>query len=271
MRCVGRIPGRQLPALRRRPDRVADARRCAARASANARACARTRATRAGAIEVFVHSPDRDGLFATIVATLDRSGLGDRAGARAGRATAWCSTRSEVPCRLDAATPRRDRRGRAAPARAALAGRPGRSRPRAARMPRQLRHFRMPPQRRASRRSDAAARTQLSLVCTDRPGLLARRRASLARAAACACTTRASRPSASAPRTSSSSPTSRPARSTTRSAGAARGAARLPRRTPLAREDDRPHDRRKKAAPKDPGVEELQVRWSRARSSAAPS
>src|SRR5690606_36940393 len=28
-----------------------------------------------GALEVFVHSPDRDGLFAAIVATLDRMGL----------------------------------------------------------------------------------------------------------------------------------------------------------------------------------------------------
>ncbi|TCZ89002.1 [protein-PII] uridylyltransferase [Lysobacter sp. N42] len=133
--------------------------------------CVRVRALAdAGALEVFVHSPDRDGLFAAIVITLDRLGLAiaqarvlDGPGARVfdsfqvvpadGRAA---PSPDEVRARLEAV----------------LAGPLDGLRPARRAQPRHLRHFRIAPQV-GFDRLDAPPCTLLSLVCTDRPGLLA--------------------------------------------------------------------------------------------------
>lgn len=125
-----------------------------------------------GAMEVFVYSPDRDGLFAAVTATLDRVGLGVLA-ARVVTSKAGMSLDSfqvlaaenhhmspgelavhvekrlfDILCRsLDDVRP-----------------------PRRA-LPRHFRHFRVPVQ--VEFGETASGRTQLTLVCTDRPGLLA--------------------------------------------------------------------------------------------------
>jgi [protein-PII] uridylyltransferase len=125
----------------------------------------------AGALEVFVHSPDRDGLFAAIVATLDRMGLAIQQArllvgpgglvfdsfevlpAEGQRAVAA----KEVEWRLGAALENPDLDA-IRPARRA--------------QPRHLRHFRLVPQVAFDDSADGR-RTVLSLVATDRPGRLA--------------------------------------------------------------------------------------------------
>ena len=64
--------------LRFRPEQIAwqaSALRNVRPGETRGRACAASPTT-ADALEVFVHSPDRDGLFAAILATLDRMGFG---------------------------------------------------------------------------------------------------------------------------------------------------------------------------------------------------
>jgi [protein-PII] uridylyltransferase len=118
---------------------------------------------------VFVRTPDRDGVFAALVATFDRLGLGVldarvltsndgyaldnfQLGMPAGHAHAADDVARAVENAL------RD---------------PARVRPARRIAPRQLRHFPVPT--RVEFDSDpAAGRTRLSLVCSDRPGLLAR-------------------------------------------------------------------------------------------------
>ncbi len=122
----------------------------------------------AGALEVFVHSPDRDGLFAAIVATLDRLGLAiQQARLLDGPAGDVFDTFEVIPEQgrevttlvveqhLSAALATFDLDS-ICPTRRA--------------QPRHLRHFRFPPQIRFDQRD---GHTLLSLVCTDRPGLLA--------------------------------------------------------------------------------------------------
>ena len=166
----------------------------------------------AGALEVFVHSPDRDGLFAAIVATLDRLGLAiQQARLFDGPADDVFDTFEVVPAE--------GQRNRAAAEveqhLAAALATPDLDDIRPARraQPRHLRHFRLAPQV-AVRRPLAGERTLLSLVATDRPGLLAdvthvlrrqRLRVHDARIATFG----------DAPRTSSRSPTSATARSMT--------------------------------------------------------
>ena len=122
-----------------------------------------------GALEVFVHSPDRDGLFAAIVAVLDRCGLEiQQARVLDGPNGTIFDTFEVIP--TDA---------RRAPIAAEVAERLSLAldgslddiRPARRTQPRHLRHFRIPPN--IGFDDAGQGRTTLSLVCTDRPGLLA--------------------------------------------------------------------------------------------------
>jgi len=125
----------------------------------------------AGALEVFVHAPDRDGLFAAIVASLDRLGLAiQQARLLVGPEGGVFDTFEVLPSdpqrpvepvaverALIAALSREDLDQVRPPRRA---------------QPRHLRHFRLAPQIGFDGVA-AGGRTVLSLVSTDRPGLLA--------------------------------------------------------------------------------------------------
>lgn len=126
----------------------------------------------AGAMEVFVHSPDRDGLFAAIVATLDRLGLAIQQARVLDGPHAMVFDSFEVVPIDPRCPPTTDevehRLG------AALAGELDRIRPARRAQPRHLRHFRIAPNVGFGTLSgEDGERTMLSLVCTDRPGLLA--------------------------------------------------------------------------------------------------
>ncbi|PJK10996.1 [protein-PII] uridylyltransferase [Lysobacteraceae bacterium NML08-0793] len=123
-----------------------------------------------GALEVFVHAPDRDGLFAAIAATLDRAGLA------IGQARLLNSAQGEVFDTLQGLPLDPRRKVSAAEVEKRLLealAKPDLSAVRAPRrsQPRHLRHFRIPPQISFSPAA-GGQRSQLSLVCTDRPGLL---------------------------------------------------------------------------------------------------
>lgn len=123
------------------------------------------------ALEVFVHSPDRDGLFAAIVMTLDRKGYGiHRARVLDGPSNtifdAFEVSPADTfadgdPLRLEAAL------------REALAGDLARLRPSRRAIPRQLRHFRFAPRVAFGEQPGDNPTTRFSLVAPDRPGLLA--------------------------------------------------------------------------------------------------
>ncbi|MDO1529903.1 [protein-PII] uridylyltransferase [Fulvimonas sp. R45] len=123
-----------------------------------------------GSTELFVYAPDRDGLFATVTAMLDRMRF-SVVEARilkspAGRALdtfLLLESDSQEPATLPRAEELRGRLQRALAQTAPVA-------PAKRSMSRHLRHFQMPPQ---VAFSAAGGRTQLALVCTDRPGLLA--------------------------------------------------------------------------------------------------
>ncbi|MGY0611670.1 MULTISPECIES: [protein-PII] uridylyltransferase [unclassified Luteimonas] len=122
------------------------------------------------AMEVFVHDADRDGLFAAIVVTLDRLGLAiQQARAIDGPGGGVFDSFQVLPedARADC-EPRMVARKLAA----VLAGPLDRVRPAQRTLPRHLRHFRIVPQVEFAPSADGSA-TVLSLVCTDRPGLLA--------------------------------------------------------------------------------------------------
>jgi [protein-PII] uridylyltransferase len=136
-----------------------------------ARVSVRTLGAQAGALEVFVHSPDRDGLFAAIVATLDRAGLAiQQARLLDGPDAMVFDTFEVVPSDGQRAIAASEVERRLA---ATLAV-PDLDTVKPARrtLPRHLRHFRIAPQVGFSTTADGR-RTLLSLVCTDRPGLLA--------------------------------------------------------------------------------------------------
>ena len=122
------------------------------------------------AMEVFVHGADRDGLFAAIVVTLDRLGLAiQQARALDGPGRTVFDSFQVLPgdARADA-----DPQVVARKLGAVLAGPLDRVRPAQRTQPRHLRHFRIAPQVEFATSADGSA-TVLSLVCTDRPGLLA--------------------------------------------------------------------------------------------------
>jgi [protein-PII] uridylyltransferase len=123
-----------------------------------------------GSTELFVYAPDRDGLFAAVTAMLDRMGfsvveariLSSRTG-MALDTFLLLDADTQQPTSASRAEELRQRLSRtlAQPAQAPLAKRG---------MSRHLKHFQMAPR---IAFSAAGERTQLALVCTDRPGLLA--------------------------------------------------------------------------------------------------
>lgn len=158
---------------RGRPDQIAwQAASLRGVAVGDTRVRARALGDGAGAMEVFVHSPDRDGLFAAIVATLDRLGLAiQQARVLDGPNGMVFDSFEVVP--IDPRCPPSidDVEHRLA---SALAGDLDRIRPARRAQPRHLRHFRIAPQIGFDTLEEGGKpRTMLSLVCTDRPGLLA--------------------------------------------------------------------------------------------------
>ena len=159
--------------LRGRPDQVAwQAGVLADQADQPIRVALRDVSHEAGqTLEAFVQSPDRDGLFAAIVATLDRAGLAIQQ-ARLLRGPAGDVFDTFLLLPLDASR-RIDPQAVAGQLqqvlqRADLDG----VRPVRRTQPRNLKHFRIPTRIDFLPTSDGR-RTLLSLVCTDRPGLLA--------------------------------------------------------------------------------------------------
>jgi [protein-PII] uridylyltransferase len=157
--------------LRGRPDQLAWQATALHGSDGASHVAARPLRAQTGALEVFVHSPDRDGLFAAIVATLDRLGLAiQRARLLDGRAGDVFDTFEVLPAegqhRVVAGEV--ERRITTTLAQADLdAVKPARRA-----QPRHLRHFRIAPQIAFDTTVDRS-RTLLSLVATDRPGLLA--------------------------------------------------------------------------------------------------
>ncbi len=124
------------------------------------------------ALEVFVYSPDRDGLFAAVTASLDRLEL-DVLAARVVTSTSGMSLDT-----FQVLAPERLQLEPEALARSVerrlfevLSRSLDRVRPARRTLPRHFRHFRVPVQ--VAFADSGEDRTQLTLVCTDRPGLLA--------------------------------------------------------------------------------------------------
>jgi [protein-PII] uridylyltransferase len=129
-------------------------------------------AAQVGALEVFVHAPDRDGLFAAIVATLDRAGLAIQQARLFDGPDGQCSSTPSKCCRPKASAACRPRKSNGRLTTALAADDLDTIKPARRNQPRHLRHS-------ASHRSGLRRqrrrppRTLVSLVCTDRPGLLA--------------------------------------------------------------------------------------------------
>src|SRR6478735_6750359 len=162
--------------LRARPDQIAWQATVVRGAKAEGvRVSARTLnaqgAARIGALEVFVLAPDRDGLFAAIVATLDRAGLAImQARLFDGPDARVFDTFEVLPAEGQRAVAADDVERRMAGALAVADL--DTIKPVRRNQPRHLRHFRIAPQIGFVDAADKR-RTLLSLVCTDRPGLLA--------------------------------------------------------------------------------------------------
>ena len=169
-RLFARMP--EIGFQRSRPDQIAW-QAVSLRGVAVGDTCVRARpvVAHAGAMEVFVHSPDRDGLFASIVATLDRCGLAiQQARVLDGPHAMVFDSFEVIP-----ADPRSEPRPAEVERRlaATLAGSLDAVKPARRSQPRHLRHFRIVPQVGFDTLDIGNGRTMLSLVCTDRPGLLA--------------------------------------------------------------------------------------------------
>ncbi len=123
----------------------------------------------ADAMEVFVHSPDRDGLFAAILATLDRMGFAiHQARVLDGPHGTIFDTFEVLPA--DAYAPRDPAEVERGLGQALARPLDGVRTSRRA-VPRQLKHFRFPPRIEFGGTPDGR-RTVLGLVAPDRPGLL---------------------------------------------------------------------------------------------------
>ena len=121
------------------------------------------------ALEVFVHSPDRSGLFAAILATLDRMGFGiHQARVLDGPGGTIFDTFEVLPADSYASS---DPAEVEAILGSALDGPLEKVRTSRRAMPRQLKHFRFAPRIEFGDTPDGR-RTLLSLVAPDRPGLL---------------------------------------------------------------------------------------------------
>ncbi|HET7266924.1 MAG TPA: [protein-PII] uridylyltransferase [Oleiagrimonas sp.] len=125
-----------------------------------------------GTTEVFVYAPDRAGLFATITATLDRQRFSVVEARVLGSHTGMAldtflllESDSQEPASLERAEALRKRLRRALQQTA-------RARPARRGLSRQLRHFQMEPHVQFTH-DLKLGRTQVALVCSDRPGLLA--------------------------------------------------------------------------------------------------
>ncbi|MET0618035.1 MAG: [protein-PII] uridylyltransferase, partial [Luteibacter sp.] len=123
-----------------------------------------------GSTELFIYTRDRDGLFATVTAVLDRLRFSVVEARVLVSSTGMAldtflllESDSQAPASLQRAEELRARMRRALEQPAGQ-GPPKRS------LSRHLRHFQMTPR---IEYVDAGERTQLALVCTDRPGLLA--------------------------------------------------------------------------------------------------
>lgn len=157
--------------LRSRPDQIAWQAAALDGAAPGATAI-RARLLRgdAGGYEVFVNAADRDGLFAAIVITLDRLGLAiQQARALDAPHGTIFDTFHVLP--NDPQHPPAVAQIEHA-LRQALAGDPDRLLPSRRQQPRHLKHFRIAPRIDLEPVADGA-RTRMSLICTDRPGLLA--------------------------------------------------------------------------------------------------
>jgi [protein-PII] uridylyltransferase len=125
-----------------------------------------------GCTEVFVYDRDRDGLFATVTAMLDRMRFSVVEARVLGSHTGMAldtflllESDTQEPASLERAEDLHMRLARAL-------ARPARAQPAKRGLSRRMRHFQMAP-RIEFTQDIAARRTQLALVCTDRPGLLA--------------------------------------------------------------------------------------------------
>lgn len=157
--------------LRSRPDQIAWQAAALRGATAGATVVrARLLRGEAGGYEVFVQTQDRDGLFAAIVITLDRLGFAiQQARALDGPQNSIFDTFHVLPSDpqhalsveyIEAALQR------------VLGGDLDRLLPSRRTQPRHLKHFRIAP-RIGLEPSFDGLRTRMSLICTDRPGLLA--------------------------------------------------------------------------------------------------
>jgi len=157
--------------LRHKPEQIAWQARSIARSTGDLVIAMQPRSTRGGSSELFVRAPDRDGLLAAIAATLDRLGF-DVVDARL-LASAQGTVFDTFEL-LDSGTLAAVDAERAAELEAVLARVLAQtelaSRVARRNMSRRLRHFQRAPQIEFSPNGSA---TQLALVCSDQPGLLA--------------------------------------------------------------------------------------------------
>ena len=156
--------------LRYRPEQIAwQASALVGVAAGETRVRVRRLADDADAMEVFVHAPDRSGLFAAILATLDRMGLRiHTARVLDGPAGTIFDTFEVLPVDSLASFDPADIE---ATTHAALSGPLDAVRTSRRATPRLLKYFRFAPRLEFGRTSDGT-RTRLSLVAPDRPGLL---------------------------------------------------------------------------------------------------